>query len=467
MPIRLRLAALAAIGALVLSGLGGWVFLHHLRDGLHASVDSSLRTRADALVQTVRDAKGGIDFQDAGSTRLLPANEAIGQVITPSGRVAESSEAAGPSDLLPATLSSAVQRHTVYFEGRLPASGEPVRFLATPVSRADGRWIVVVGSSLESADTAVARVRNGLLLGGALTTLAAALGAWLLATLALRPVERMRRQAAAISAHDDETQLAIPKTRDEIAELGETMNALLARLQQALAQQRAFVADAGHELRTPLAILRTELELAARPGRSTQDLRHAVVEASAETDRLARLAEELLFLARHDEHGASRPRELQPLRPLLERVVDSARARATPRAIDVVLDASPELAAPVVADDLRRAVDNLVDNALHHAPSGSTVELAARRDGPQIEISVSDRGPGFPPVFLPHAFERFRRADAARVHDELGGSGLGLAIVRAVAREHDGDAEAHNREGGGARVLLRVPAALDGEHRNG
>src|SRR5882672_7190440 len=109
MPIRLRLAALAAIGALVLSGLGGWVFLHHLRDGLHASVDSSLRTRADALVQSVRDAQGGIDFQDSGSTNLLPANEAIGQVIAPGGRVAESSEAAGRSALLPATRASAAQ----------------------------------------------------------------------------------------------------------------------------------------------------------------------------------------------------------------------------------------------------------------------------------------------------------------------------------------------------------------------
>src|SRR5882672_5477356 len=143
MPIRLRLAALAAIGALVLSGLGGWVFLHQLRDGLHASVDSSLRTRADALVQTVQDARGGIDFRDSGSTKLLPANEAIGQVITPNGRVVESSEAAGQSALLPATLSTAAQRGTVYFETRLAGSAERARFLATPVARADGRWIVI------------------------------------------------------------------------------------------------------------------------------------------------------------------------------------------------------------------------------------------------------------------------------------------------------------------------------------
>jgi signal transduction histidine kinase len=355
----------------------------------------------------------------------------------------------------------------VYFEAQLPGGTEHVRFLATPVARADGHWIVIVGSSLEAADNAVARVRAGLLLGGALTTVAAAFGAWLLATLALRPVERMRRQAATISEHDEVTRLEVPRTHDEIAELGETMNALLARLQHALAQQRAFVADAGHELRTPLSILRTELELAARPGRSTQDLRQAIIEASTESDRLARLAEELLFLARHDELGASYPRELQPLRPLLERAADSARVRATPRTIEVVLDASPELAAPVVADGIRRAIDNLLDNALRHAPSGSTVDLAGQRLGRQIEISVSDRGTGFPPDFLPHAFERFRRADPARFHEELGGSGLGLAIVQAVAREHGGNVEAHNREGGGARVLLRIPASPERRHRAG
>ena len=457
MPIRLRLTLLAAVGALALSVLGGWVFLYQLRNGLHASVDSSLRTRADALVQTVRDAQRGLDFQD-GDRTLLAANEAIAQVVGPNGHLVESSEDAGHRVLLsPATIATA-QRGTVYSEGRVPGDGHAARFLATPVVREDGRWVVIVGSSLQSADDAVARVRAGALVGGGLAVLAAAGGAWLLATLALRPVERMRRQAAAISEYDADKRLAVPGTHDEIAELGDTMNALLARLQAALAQQRAFVADAGHELRTPLAILRTELELAARPGRSPEELRAAIQDARGESDRLTRLADELLFLARHDEQERGRDRDLQPLRPLLDRAADAARVRAEPRRVEVAVDAPPDLAASVIGDDLRRAVDNLLDNALRHAPPGSTIELEGRQDATEVVIAVRDHGPGFPAEFLPYAFERFRRADAARARD-AGGSGLGLAIVRAVAREHGGDAEARNRDGGGAQVLIRIPAA--------
>jgi signal transduction histidine kinase len=459
MPIRVRLAALAALGALVLSSLGAVLFVDQLRGHLHTSVDSSLRVRAEALVQNVGDAAGGINFQDSGSTALLNEKEAIAQIVAPDGRVAETSQAAGAALVIsPGTLHAAAIK-TVYAEGHIPRDSHSVRFLATPVTRSDGRWIVVVGSSLASADDAVARVRTGLAIGVAIVTLASAIGAWLLSTLALRPVERMRRQAATISERDADTRLAVPTTHDEIAQLGVTMNALLGRLQNALVQQRAFVADASHELRTPLAILRTELELAAHPGRDIVELRRAIANAGDETDRLVGLAEELLFLARHDEDRTRDARELQPLRPLLERTADRARRNAQGRGADVsvLLDAPTDLAAGVVADDLSRAVENLLDNAIRHAPPASCVRLDARRDSHGIVISVSDHGPGFPFDFLPHAFERFRRADSGRASDD-GGTGLGLAIVRAVARGHGGDAEARNLDGGGAQVAIRLPA---------
>jgi signal transduction histidine kinase len=456
MPIRVRLTLLTALGVIVLTLTGGWVFIHQLRSSLHTSVDSALRTRADALAQTVRDANGGIDFQDSGTTKLLNAREAIAQVVAPDGRVVESSEAAGTRSLLPVGVLRAARTRTTYAEGHIPGDRNPTRFLATSISRPDGHWIVVVGTSLEAADQALGRVRSGLLVGGALTIALAIGGAWLLGTLALRPVERMRRQAAAISDHDAESRLTVPPTHDEIAELGHTVNALLARQQRALTQQRAFVADAGHELRTPLAILRTELELAGRPGRSAADLRLAIAQAGAETERLSHLTDELLFLARHDEIVTTRTRELQPLRPLLERSVAAARVHATPRQVDVVLDASPDITATVNGDDLRRAVDNLLSNAVRYSPPASTVELSARAATGELTIAVRDRGPGFPPHFLPHAFERFRRADTARARDE-GGNGLGLAIVRAVARGHGGDATAGNHPDGGAQVVIHLP----------
>jgi len=455
-PIRVRLTVLAAAGALVAVMLGGWVFVHQLRDGLHSSVDSSLRTRADALVQTVRDAEGGIDFEDRGSTRLLDAKEAIAQILGPGGNVVEASDDAGSKVLVSGDVLRAARSNTVYTEGKLPRDSHAARLLATPVARNDGRWIVIVGSSLEAADDAVGRVQTGLVFGGIITVVLAAGGAWLLGTLALRPVERMRKQAAMISERDAESRLPIPGTRDEIAELGETMNALLERLQRALAQQRAFVADAGHELRTPLAILRTELELAGLPGRDAADLRRSIAEAAEETDRLSQLADELLFLAQHDEPGAARAGELQPLRPLLERATAAAGIQAAPKHVTIHLDAGHELAAAVIGDDLRRAIDNLLANAVRYAPPGSTIELSAVADAHDLTVTVGDRGPGFPPEFLPHAFERFRRADTARTRND-GGIGLGLAIVRAVARDHGGDAQASNRSEGGAQVQIRLP----------
>jgi signal transduction histidine kinase len=164
----------------------------------------------------------------------------------------------------------------------------------------------------------------------------------------------------------------------------------------------------------------------------------------------------LLFLARHDEIDATRTRELQPLHPILERAVTAARVHATPRRVDLVLGGPHDVAASVNADDLRRGVDNLLSNAVRYSQPGSTVELSVEVTPGALAIAVRDRGPGFPAEFLPHAFERFRRADSARARDE-GGSGLGLAIVRAVARAHGGDAEATNRPDGGAQVLIRIP----------
>ncbi|MEP6624459.1 MAG: hypothetical protein ABJC79_08450, partial [Acidimicrobiia bacterium] len=155
MPIRIRLAALAALGALLAVLLGGWVFVHVLRDSLHSSVDASLRTRADGLAQTVRDVTNGIDFQDQGSTRLLGAKESIAQIVDPRGRIVETSEAAGTTVLIRPSTLRAARRPTVFTETRLPEDSHTTRLLATTVVRNGRSWTVIVGSSLESADTAV------------------------------------------------------------------------------------------------------------------------------------------------------------------------------------------------------------------------------------------------------------------------------------------------------------------------
>jgi signal transduction histidine kinase len=266
----------------------------------------------------------------------------------------------------------------------------------------------------------------------------------------------MRRQSAEISAGDTGARLAVPGTHDEVAELASTMNALLERLQRALAQQRDFVADAGHELRTPLTVLRAELELAEAPGRSEGDLEAAIRRAADETDRLIRLAEDLLVLARADGGGpALRSASVR----LDEVVVDALEAVATRANEGRVFLAGEGLSPARVDGDpdrLRQVVDNLLDNALRFAPAGSTVRARVSPEVTGTIVEVLDEGPGFPAAFLPHAFERFRRADPSRAEDQ-GGAGLGLAIVASLVHAHGGTVRAVNRAGGGACVRVELP----------
>jgi signal transduction histidine kinase len=269
----------------------------------------------------------------------------------------------------------------------------------------------------------------------------------------------MRREAAEISDRDLDRRLGVPATRDELAALGTTINALLARLQGALHRERGFVADAGHELRTPLAILRAELELAARPGRSRQALVDAINEAGAETDRLIRLAEDLLLLARADNHQPFLRQQQLSVPDLLHAAARGAMTRAAEREVTVDVHAPASLDVAADPDRLRQAVDNMLDNATRHSPHGGVVELRARVPRPgMLTIQVEDRGPGFPVDFLPHAFDRFHRAGDDRSRDN-GGSGLGLSIVRAIVRAHGGEVVATNRSGGGATVTIELPAA--------
>ena len=295
------------------------------------------------------------------------------------------------------------------------------------------------------------------MIGGVVITLAAGLGAYRLARAALSPVERMRRQVAALSERDEAPGVAVPRTRDEIAALAETMNGLLARLNQALARQRALVADASHELRTPLAVLSGELELAARPGRSQAELQEAVARAADEAARLVRLTAQLLFLARADEDQAAPQRQRTDIAALLCRSAELAGLRGRD-SVTCDLHVPAGLAAQIDPDQVREAVDNLVGNALRYAPAGSAIGVsAAARDGALI-IEVADRGPGFPPEFLPRAFERFARPDSGRARAD-GGAGLGLAIVQAIAQAHGGQATARNQSGGGAVVTVELPGA--------
>jgi two-component system OmpR family sensor kinase len=458
-PIRLRLTLVVAATTILLVAIGGLLGPRVLRASLVDAIDQDLARRAAPISRAVTDPDD--DTVDVGDLRdevnRLP--ESIAQVLDSSGRVLASSAGLPNQPLVPAPLLARLADGPVNFEQPLPSgAGERVRVRAEPATRPDRRYVVAVGSSLATTEAALDRVRTAAAVAGVAVVLLASLGAWLLAGAALRPVERLRAAVAAVPPDQPGRTLQVPATRDELAALARTMNQLLGGISQALERERRLIADASHELRSPLAVLRTELELADHPGRSRAELAESVGHAAREADRVARLADDLLFLARADQGGPVVHPVRQPLRPVLAGAVTAAAVRATARGVRLELEVDGGLQAPVDADRLRQAADNLLGNALRVAPPGSAVRVRAERRDGLVAVVVSDDGPGFPAGFLPHAFERFRRADPARTR-EHGGAGLGLAIVEAIARGHRGRAEAANLPDGGAEVRLLLPGS--------
>ncbi len=454
MSIRLRVALVFAIALAVAFSLGSWLLVSQLRSVMLRSLDAGLTTQ-------LSQAQKPLSASQAGSrSQLSPASLAPGdyivQLIDAGGRVRASSEDVGRAPLLTRSQQQLARRGRITLTGTV--DGDPERLMAAPLPSRPG-WVAVVGISLESFDTTVAAVISRLAIGGAILVIVAGFGAYALARAALDRRERLRRKAAVLSERDPSSRLPVPRTKDEIAALAGTMNDLLGRLHDALARQRAFVADASHELRTPFAVLSAELELAGKPGRSQRELADAVASASEEAARLSRLTDDLLLLATSDEDRLAARAETIDLSALLNRVAEVASARGSAARVTCRADVPDGLTVLVDPGQIRRAVDNLIDNALRFAPDGSQIVITALAEGDDAVIEVTDDGPGFPPDYLPHAFERFSRPDVGRARAD-GGAGLGLSIVRAIAQAHGGTVAAANQASGGAIVQIYLPGAV-------
>jgi two-component system, OmpR family, sensor kinase len=457
MSIRLRLAVVFTLAAAAVFAAGGWLFVSRLSAGLLGSIDAQLATGLGQAGQYL-----------AAPGRPLPAAGAAGsgeyalevQAIDPGGRVRGYSPEADTEPIVPAADRATAARHQITLI--VSEEGERTRLLAGPLAGHRG-WVAAASIPLSAFDSTLREVTRELLAGGVIFAALAGLGSFGLARAALAPVERMRREVAALSERDPAPGIAVPRTRDEIAALAVTMNDLLARLHRALARQRALVADASHELRTPLAVLSGELELAGRPGRTKTDLRAATGRAADEVTRLTRLTDQLLYLAKRDEDRAPLQPEPTAIAGLLERSAQAAGLRRPGTGVTCEVQAPAGLTALIDPVRIREAVDNLLDNALRFAPDGTPVTIQARdRDG-DLVIEVTDAGPGFPPDFLPRAFERFARSDTGRSRED-GGSGLGLAIVQAIAQAHGGHATAANQPDRGATVTINLPGSVQAGH---
>jgi two-component system OmpR family sensor kinase len=289
-----------------------------------------------------------------------------------------------------------------------------------------------------------------LLLGGSAALVLASAVTSVMTGAALRPMELMRSEAAAISVTDPTMRLPVPGTGDEVARLGETLNSLLDRLQAALERERRLLDDASHELRTPLSALKAELDLALSRERPAAELEMALRSASEETNRLARLAQDLLVLSRSRDGGLAIHRVNTDLSELLERACGRHQPKAAQAGCRI------ECRVPVVclrADPMRltQAIDNLLDNAVRYSGGGSgggTIHVRAEVDAATVTIGISNPGPGFPAHIIDRAFEPFTSSGQP-------GAGLGLAIVQAVARAHGGWATAANVPDG-ARVAMTL-----------
>jgi signal transduction histidine kinase len=437
LPVRLRLTAAFALAmVLVLAAAGLFVYLR-LKDDLDESVDAGLATRAAGVAAADRASAGA-----AGDVE-----EGFAQLLGPGGRVLDSAGGAPAPALTDAEVARAA-RGEIELERRVPGIEGTARVLARP----DGARVVTVGQSLDDRDETLSGLAASFAIGGAAAVVAASLLGYALAAAGLAPVEAMRRRATGVSFERGGERLPLPAARDEIRRLGETLNAMLDRLRDSYLRERRFVADAGHELRTPVAVIKAELENALRPGGHRPEVREALVGALEECDHVAQLAEDLLVLARGGEGELELRTESLAARELLEGVSRRFADRAHARGRTISVEADDALHVEADQLRLRQALGNLVDNALRHGEGDVVLRARAGPGGAVLE--VSDAGPGFAPSLRERAFERFARGDAARGRD---GTGLGLAIVRAIAEAHGGTSEIAPDQRG-ATVRISLPA---------
>jgi two-component system, OmpR family, sensor kinase len=438
LPIRLRLTVAFALAmAVVLSATAVLLYLR-LGAELEKTIDDGLQSRARDVTALV---------ERTGSLAAVSSEDDFVQLLAQHGDVIDATAQVRGRTLLTSGEVARAATGPIFVDGSIDGD-DPARLLALPITTDGRRLVVVVGTSAEGRADALESLLGELLVAAPIALVLASLLAYALAAAALRPVESMRRRAAAITGSERGSRLPVPETNDEIARLGATLNDMLERLELALARERGFVADASHELRTPLALLRAELDLALRRERTREELERALRSAADESDRLSRLAEDLLVLARADDGRLPLRPTTVGARELGERVASRFAARGT-----IEVDAAPELTLTADAERVEQALGNLVENALVHGDG--PVRIVAEGGNGLVELHVLDEGPGFRDGFAERAFDRFSRADDAR---SSAGAGLGLAIARAIAQAHGGDSGARSRrDRPGADVWIALP----------
>jgi len=439
---RVTVVASLAITAAVVLGVLSMYLLQ--MQSVRATIDKQLLTYATQIKQSA----GGGTWASTLPGSTLDA-EAEAQVLAADGTVlAATRTLAGVPAIYQLAAGSDTPVRLKAADGIVPTQ---IRVTALRTTVGGRSVTIITGTSTDLLRQVDTEFLRHLLLGLPVILLLAAGAVWLVVGRALRPVEKIRRAAGYITSADLSHRVPEPGTRDEIGHLAETMNAMLQRLEDSAHRQRRFVADASHELRSPLAGIRTTLEVGlAHPDRAPWPV--IAQRAAEQSIRLEQLLQELMILAKADEQALTGRLEETDVRPLLTDLVRDLPATAT--SIQVTLP--PHLQTVGNPRNLTRLFGNVLDNAVRHA--ATTVKIAGWATGPHIIIEISDDGPGIPDCERERIFDRFVRLDSSRVRT-TGSSGLGLALAREIASAHHGDIQAADHPDGGARLIIRLPIA--------
>ena len=463
LPLRLRLTASFTLLLVIIIAAVGAYLLTSMERTLQAEADETLGLRSRHVERfLVGVAGGGLTAEEVAAALrdVAPADEFATPglyvyVVDPAGKVVATSPNLSRSQL-PAEANlarAALAGQEVYAD--VPVGLDHLRVLARPVIEGD-RVVgaVLVGESMHLQDVALSRMRQLLVVAAALAAVVSLLGGWWLTGRAVGPVAELTRVARRIAATGRfEQRIAVPSSRDELGQLAATFNDMLARLERTFLRQREFIADASHELRGPLMVIRGNLDL-LKLALPPEDRLACIAEATEEVERMSRLVSDLLFLSEVDAQETVRH---QPV--ALETVVTSVWQRAKDLdggAHQVLLGANDPTTVAGDQERLEQLLWNLVENALRYTPDGGSVTIALRRQGDVAELLVSDTGIGIAAEHLPRLFERFYRVDRARSRRE-GGTGLGLAIAKQVAAAHGGQIRVRSDPGAGSTFTVALP----------
>ena len=459
--IGFRLAAwyfLVFAAGILAFGVVSWFAM---RASLYGAVDDALRDRANSLatfLDVVSRLPGGGMEEELQEHALPGPGGNMFQVRDQTGKWRFRSRSLRVSGIPLETPSSLPAPR---FENGV-AEGRPVRLYSTKVLVGDTQYAIQVAAVTAEEVAALNSFRVRLLFVAPLLLIAATLGGYWLSRRALAPVDQITHAAQRISLENLEERLQVPQTRDELQRLSQTLNEMLSRLQSSVRRMTQFTADASHELRTPIALIRTTAEIAVRRDRTAEEYRQALDDILHEAEQTSGVVDSLMLLARADSGNIQL--KFAPA-DLSEIVRDAAEAGETlARANGIAFSASlarEPLSVRADALSLRRVLLILMDNAAKYTASGGWVKVTAeRRDGRAV-VAVADNGIGIAPEDLPHIFDRFWRADKARSRDQRG-AGLGLSIARLIAAGHGGSIDVESQPGQGSTFRLTLPLAPAG-----